>query len=41
LRRQFEAKGRFQGYLAPIPIFVVNASISPALLGAAQALEDS
>ncbi|MDH5539045.1 MAG: glucokinase [Rhizobacter sp.] len=40
LRRQFEAKGRFQGYLAPIPIFVVNASTSPALIGAARALED-
>ena len=40
-RRRFEEKGRFQGYLSQIPVFVVHAGTSPALLGAAQALEDS
>ena len=37
---QFVDKGRFRGYLEAIPIFVVEASASPALLGAARALED-
>lgn len=37
-RRCFEDKGRFESYLAPIPVFVINASTSPALLGAARAL---
>jgi glucokinase len=40
-RQRFEEKGRFRAYLAPVPVFVVQASMSPALLGAAQALEDS
>jgi len=40
-RQRFEEKGRFQGYLSQIPVFVVHAGMSPALLGAAQALEDS
>jgi glucokinase len=40
-RQRFEEKGRFQGYLSQIPVFVVHAGTSPALLGAAQALEDS
>jgi glucokinase len=39
-RSQFEAKGRFRDYLAPIPVFVVNARTSPALVGAARALDD-
>lgn len=37
-RERFEAKGRFRGYLAQIPVFVIHASVSPALLGAARAL---
>ncbi|HET7868399.1 MAG TPA: glucokinase [Burkholderiaceae bacterium] len=39
-RQRFEAKGRFQAYLEPIPVFVIQASVSPALLGAARALQD-
>jgi glucokinase len=39
-RRRFEAKGRFRAYLEPIPAFVIQASVSPALLGAARALQD-
>ncbi len=39
-RERFEAKGRFRDYLRGIPTFVVQASTSPALLGAARALED-
>lgn len=39
-RERFEAKGRFRDYLRAIPTFVVQASTSPALLGAARALED-
>jgi glucokinase len=39
-RERFEGKGRFRAYLAPIPVFVIRASVSPALLGAARALED-
>lgn len=39
-RERFEAKGRFRDYLRSIPTFVVQASSSPALLGAARALED-
>ena len=38
-RARFEAKGRFQPYLAAIPVWVINASQSPALAGAAVALE--
>ena len=40
-RQRFDDKGRFRAYLAPIPVFVVHASTSPALMGAAQALEDT
>ena len=40
-RQRFEDKGRFHAYLSRIPVFVVHAGMSPALLGAAQALEDS
>lgn len=38
-RERFEAKGRFQSYLANIPTWVITAAVSPALLGAARALE--
>jgi glucokinase len=38
-RASFESKGRFRGYLEAIPTFVVHAQVSPALLGAARALE--
>jgi glucokinase len=37
-RAAFEDKGRFRAYLAPIPVFVIHAEVSPALLGAARAL---
>ena len=40
LRERFEDKGRFRGYLQAIPIWVVNARMSPALIGAARALDD-
>ncbi|HNW63064.1 MAG TPA: glucokinase [Piscinibacter sp.] len=39
-RERFEEKGRFRGYLCGIPTYVVQASTSPALIGAARALED-
>jgi glucokinase len=38
-RERFEAKGRFRDYLAAVPSFVVTAQESPALIGAARALE--
>ena len=38
-RHSFEAKGRFKDYLAAIPVFVILARESPALLGAAIALD--
>lgn len=38
-RQRFEAKGRFQDYLARIPTYVVQARMPPALLGAARALD--
>ncbi len=38
-RSRFEAKGRFARYLAAIPVFVIRAAQSPALLGAAAALD--
>ena len=37
-RQRFESKGRFESYLAAIPVFVIDASVSPALAGAARAL---
>ena len=37
-RARFEAKGRFRGYLAAIPTYVITRPI-PALLGAAKLLE--
>ena len=38
-RARFEAKGRFQAYLAPIPCWVINPDAAPALYGAARALD--
>ena len=38
-RRRFESKGRFQAYLADIPTWVIDAPLSPALQGAANALD--
>ena len=37
-RERFEAKGRFKAYLKDIPVWVINASESPALLGASRSL---
>lgn len=39
-RERFVSKGRFRGYLEQIPTFVVQAKISPALTGAARALDE-
>lgn len=39
-RERFEGKGRFSVLLAPIPCWVIDSQVSPALLGAARALED-
>jgi len=39
-RERFEAKGRFRAYLQAIPTYVVQARVSPALVGAARALDD-
>lgn len=38
-RERFEDKGRFRGYLAAIPTWVISAEESPALLGVARALD--
>lgn len=38
-RQRFEAKGRFQAYLAEIPVWVITAAQSPALIGASHALD--
>lgn len=37
-RQRFEAKGRFTRYLQAIPVWVITSAQSPALLGAARAL---
>lgn len=37
-RERFEAKGRFKGYLSTIPVWLINDSLEPALLGASEAL---
>jgi glucokinase len=37
-RACFEDKGRFRNYLEAIPVFVIHADVSPALLGASRAL---
>lgn len=38
-RARFEDKGRFNGYLRAIPVWVITARESPALLGAARGLD--
>ncbi len=38
-RQRFEAKGRFTGFLQPIPVWVSTSAQSPALMGAARALD--
>ena len=38
-RRHFQSKGRFSGYLSDIPTLVIDAPTSPALQGAALALD--
>jgi len=39
-RERFETKGRFQGYLQGIPVWVITSRQSPALMGAARALDE-
>ncbi len=38
-RTRFEAKGRFSAYLQSIPVWVITSAQSPALMGAARALD--
>lgn len=38
-RARFEAKGRYAALLADVPVFVIRAEVSPALDGAARALD--
>jgi len=38
-RERFESKGRFRGYLATIPTFIIDAGVFPALVGAMRALD--
>lgn len=38
-RERFEAKGRYRSYLASIPVWVIDSAASPALRGAARALD--
>ncbi|HLO92971.1 MAG TPA: glucokinase [Burkholderiaceae bacterium] len=38
-RERFEGKGRMKALLAPVPCFVIDSPTSPALLGAARALD--
>ncbi len=40
-RSRFEGKGRFSAYLAAIPVYVIDAERSPALEGAACALDSN
>ncbi|MFP8834843.1 glucokinase [Hydrogenophaga sp. XSHU_21] len=40
-RERFETKGRFRPYLRDIPVWVITSSQSPALLGAARALDQA
>ncbi len=37
-RNRFEDKGRFKSYLKAIPVWVIHSPVSPALMGASQAL---
>ena len=39
-RERFIAKGRFRGYLDAIPTWLIHAETSPALIGAANALDE-
>lgn len=39
-RAAFEAKGRYQAYLSAIPVYVIDARQSPALVGASRALDE-
>ena len=39
-RERFIAKGRFRGYLDAIPTWLIHAETSPALIGAARALDE-
>jgi glucokinase len=38
-RARFEAKGRFTAFLQAMPVWVITSPQSPALLGAARALD--
>jgi glucokinase len=38
-RERFETKGRFKSYLADLPVWVITSARSPALMGAARALD--
>ena len=38
-RERFEAKGRFRDYLAATPTWVIHATVSPAFVGVARALD--
>lgn len=38
-RERFETKGRFEAYLKAIPVWVITSRQSPALMGAARALD--
>jgi len=39
-RQSFESKGRFRRYVEQIPTYVLQAKVSPGLVGAARALDD-
>jgi glucokinase len=39
-RERFVAKGRFRDYLDAIPTWLIHAEVSPALIGAARALDE-
>ncbi len=38
-RERFEGKGRFRDYLCEIPTLMIDTAVSPALIGAARALD--
>lgn len=38
-RRSFEDKGRFEAYLRPVPVWVIDTPVSPALEGVASLLD--
>ena len=38
-RERFEGKGRFENHLKPVPVWVIEARQSPALLGASKKLD--